>query len=169
MFRYRATAADAGSASRLAAGPGTLLWGGIDAEGVPFLEPAFVVDAPPSGPPVPGPYTLTGEDAAGVQLFSFSFGMEEIAHGAGDAHFAFVLPAEPAWAASLASITLTAPGGSVTLDGETDTPMAIVRDVRSGQVRAFLRGLPERPSLSAGGSLEIYWSRGIPNLAAWER
>jgi len=147
---------------------GLLVWGGVDDEGVPSLEPAVVVDAPPSGPRGPGPYTLTGTDAAGGRLFSFSFDMEEVADAEGEvAQFAFILPVEPGWAGSLASITLTAPDGSATLDGETDVPMAIIRDVRSGQVRAFLRGLSERPAPSAG--FEAYWSRGIPDREAWER
>ena len=169
MVRYRlAEAEDQGSPSPYAEGPGILLWGGIDAEGEPSLEPAFVVDAPPTEPPGPGPHTLTGMDAAGARLFSFSFDMMEISHAEGEtAHFAFVLPVEPEWPGALASITLAAPGGSVTLDGDTDAPMAIVRDIRSGQVRAFLRGLSEPPALRA--DFQVYWSRGIPNREAWER
>jgi len=111
---------------------------------------------------------LTATDAAGARLFSFSFDMEGVADAEGEvAQFAFILPVEPGWEGSLASIRLTAPDGSATLDGETDAPMAIVRDVRSGQVRAFLRGLPERPALPAG--FEVYWSRGIPDREAWKR
>ena len=147
---------------------GLLVWGGVDDEGVPSLEPAVVVDAPLSGPRGPGPYTLTGTDAAGARLFSFSFDMEEVADAEGEAaQFAFILRVEPGWEGSLASISLTAPDGSVTLDGATDAPMAIVRDVRSGQVRAFLRGLSQRPRLPSG--FEVYWSRGIPGREAWKR
>ncbi len=76
-------------------------------------------------------------------------------------------PGSPSLLGSLASITLAAPDGSATLDGETDAPMAIVRDVRSGQVRALLRGLSERPSLPPG--FPPYWSRGIPDREAWKR
>jgi len=148
--------------------PGLLVWGGVDGKGKPSLEPAFVLDAPPSRPHRPGPYRLTGKDASGARLFSFSFAMDSIADGeVGAADFAFILPVEPEWAGSLESITLTAPGGSATLDGETDAPMAILRDVRSGQIRAFLRGLSERPALPAG--FESYWSRGIPDREAWKR
>ena len=82
----------------------------------------------------PGPYTLTGKDAASVRLFSFSFGMEVVADAEGKvAHFAFVLPFEPEWAGSLAIITLAAPDGSVT-PGR--------RDRRPDGDRA---GHPERP------------------------
>ena len=169
MVRYRLIEAEnAGSPNSFASGPGILLWGGIDAEGAPSLEPAFVVDAQPSGPRGPGPYTLIGTSAADDRLFSFSFDMEEVADAEGEtAHFVFVLPVDPGWAGSLAGITLVAPNGTVTLDGDTDAPMAIVRDIRSGQVRAFLRGLSEPPALS--GDLKIYWSRGIPELQEWER
>ena len=34
-----------------------------------------------------------------------------------------VLPVQPGWAGRLAGITLSGPGGSVTLDEETDRPM----------------------------------------------
>lgn len=169
MMRFRANGAIIpGSPAPAFAHRGLLIWGGVDNEGMPSLEPAVVVDAPPSGPRGPGPYTLTGKDAAGARPFSFSFDMEEVADAEGEVgQFAFVLPVDPGWVGSLASITLTAPDGSATLDGETDAPMAIVRDVRSGQVRAFLRGLSEPPALS--GDFKIYWSRGIPDLEAWER
>ena len=150
------------------AGPGILVWGGVDGDGNPSLEPAFVIDAPPSPPDRTGPFRLTGKDSSGSNLFSFPFAMDTIADGeVGAAGFAFILPVEPEWAGSLESITLTAPGGSVSLDGETDTPMAIVRDVRSGQIRAFLRGLSEPPALPTG--FEVYWSRGIPDREAWKR
>ncbi len=153
---------------REAPAPGVLVWGGVDGDGNPSLEPAFVIDAPPSWPRRSGPYRLTGEDASGARLFSFPFAMDSVADGeVGAADFAFILPVEPEWAGSLESITLTAPGGSVSLDRETDTPMAIVRDTRNGQIRAFLRGRPEPPAVPAG--FEVYWTRGIPGPEAWAR
>lgn len=38
--------------------PSLLLWGGVHEDGAPFLEPAFVVDAPPTLPDFAGDYRL---------------------------------------------------------------------------------------------------------------
>ena len=139
-LRYRLFDEGPGTAAAVAA-PATslLLWGGVDADGAPFLEPAFVVDAPPALPDSVGAYRITGRTAADRTLFSVSFAMPETADGDGSSSFVFALPAPPEWADNLASITLSGPGGSVALDGETDHPMAVVRDPRSGQVRGILR------------------------------
>ena len=42
-----------------------LLWGGVNAAGEPFLEPAFVVDAPAALPDSAGAFEVTGRDAEG--------------------------------------------------------------------------------------------------------
>ena len=153
---------------------GLLLWGGIDADTVPYLEPAFVVDAPPALPGSAGTYTATGRTAGGAELFSLSFAMPETSDGDGSSSFAFVLPVRAAWEGSLAAITLVGPGGSFTLDGESDFAMAILRNPRTGQVRGILRDPPASllaPAAAAAGSLapgvEMLFSRGIPETAAW--
>ena len=153
-----------------------LLWGGVSADSVPFLEPAFVVDAPPALPDSAGEYRVTGRTASGGELFSLSFAMPEVADGDGSSSFAFVLPARPGWADALASITLSGPGGSVTVDRESDLSMAILRNPRNGQVRGILRDLPPATQAAraavgraAGPGLEVLISRGIPDVAAWRR
>ena len=88
---------------------GLLLWGGIDADTVPYLEPAFVVDAPPAPPASAGAYTVTGRTVGGAELFSLSFAMVETADGDGSSSFAFVLPVRSEWEENLARITLTGP------------------------------------------------------------
>ena len=166
-FEYRASLSQN---VELAYGPQQtiLLWGGLDAAGTPLLEPAFVVDAPPALPGSPGPHSLTGKDQHGAELFSVSFEMDEIADGEGEsASFVFLLPVQPGWAGALASITLSGPGGSVTLDGDTDVPMTIVRDTENGQVRAILTGARVPPPARSG--LEVLLSRGIPARGEWER
>ncbi len=102
--------------------------------------------------------------------------MPETADGDGSSSFAFVLPARAGWEGNLASITLTGPGGSATLDGESDRPMAILRNPRNGQVRGILRDLPPPVQVAGdaapgGGAagLEVLISRGIPAAAAWRR
>ena len=148
-----------------------LLWGGMGADSVPFLEPAFVVDAPPSPPGSGGDHRITGTAADGSVLFAFDFGMTEIADGEGRAGFAFVLPVEPAWEAGLDAITLSGPGGAATLDGDSDMPMTILRSPRTGQVRGFLRGPQAQPDGGDGAlrEAEVLFSRGIPDPGAWRR
>ncbi len=136
------------AASRVAAAPvqSLLLWGGADSTGTPYLEPVFVVAAPPSLPDAHGPWTIEGRDADGAMLFALPFAMPEIADaGEGAGGFAFVLPTGRGWEA-LASVTLSGPGGTAALDADTDRTMSIWRD-RDGQVRAILRGpaVAQRP------------------------
>ena len=153
-----------------------LLWGGVDADRVPFLEPAFAIDAPPRLPRSGGEYRLFGRTGKGAELFSLTFDMPEMADGDGRSSFAFVLPVEPGWEGNLATITLSGPGGSATLDGDSDQPIVIVRNVRTGRVRAILRDLPstartQADAAAAVGSapgLSVLFSRGIPGADAWK-
>ncbi len=153
--------------------PTLLLWGGVDSTGTPHLEPAFVVDAPPTLPEAVGPWTIEGTTATGQTLFTLPFAMPEIADGGGgEGGFVWQLPIRPGWE-GLASITLTGPGNATaTLDSSTDRPMHILRDMR-GTVRAILRGDPLQadamPGPLAGIPLEIITSRGIPAVTAWQR
>ena len=155
---------------------GLLLWGGIDADTVPYLEPAFVVDARPALPSSAGAYTVTGRTGGGTELFSLSFAMPETADGDGSSSFAFVLPVRAGWEGSLASITLTGPSGYATLDGESNLGMAILRNPRTRQVRGILRDLPApiQAAMDAAGragraGLEVLFSRGIPGAEGWRR
>ena len=151
-----------------------LLWGGADADGELYLHPAFVVDAPPVLPDAAGEHRISGQTVDGDELFSLDFAMPETADGDGRGSFVFAVPADPAWAGELASVTISGPGGSFTLDGETDLPMTILRNPRSGQVRGILRDLPpvtqaamDAAGQTAGSGLEMLFSRGIPGAEAW--
>ncbi|MCY4645539.1 MAG: M66 family metalloprotease [Gammaproteobacteria bacterium] len=153
-----------------------LLWGGAEADGAPFLNPVFVVDAPPALPDSAGAYTLTGRTDGGTELFSLRFAMPRTADGAGGSGFAFALPVEPGWADELAGITLAGPGGTFALSDDSDVPTAILRDPATGRVRGILREvpLPARAAMapaerSAGPELEMLFSRGLPDAAAWRR
>ncbi len=153
-----------------------LLWGGVGADSVLFLEPAFVVEAPAALPDSAGEYVITGRAADGSELFSLPFTMPETADGDGSSGFAFVLPVRPGWEGDLASIALTGPGGSFTLDGDSDLSVTILRNPRNGQVRGILRDLPgpaqaamDLATGQAGPGLEVLFSRGIPDAAAWRR
>ena len=154
-----------------------LLWGGRTREGAPYLDPAFVVDAVPSIPDAGGEYTIEGMTGEGTLLFSFPFDMPVNPDAEGqEASFVFAIPAQAGWAGNLASIALSGPGGSATLDESTDQAMAILRDSRTGRVRAFLSGLPPATQAAAdavgdaaGQGLEALFSRGIPSADAWRR
>ena len=166
------------SAAALAASPARslLLWGGVDTTGTPFLNPAFVAAAPPTLPDSAGAYTVTGRDARGGELFSLNFTMPEVADGDGGSSFVFALPVRQEWEANLATVTLSGPNGTVTLDGDTDNPMAILRDPVTGQVRGFLRDLPPQTQAAMDAAeraiepgLQVLFSRGIPDPTEWRR
>ncbi|MDE0476238.1 MAG: M66 family metalloprotease, partial [Gammaproteobacteria bacterium] len=176
-LRYRLFEARAAAVPTVAPERSLLLWGGAGADGAPFLNPAFVVEAPPALPDSAGAYTLTGRTARGTELFSFSFAMPRAADGDGGSAFAFALPVEPSWAGELIAITLAGPGGSFPLNDDSDVPVAILRDPRTGRVRGILRDVPPptRVAMDAaersaeGPGLEILFSRGLPDVAAWRR
>ncbi len=176
-LRFRLADEGSGSGAMVAEPAASLmLWGGVDADGVPFLEPAFAVDAPPLLPDSAGDYRITGTAAGGETLFSISFTMPVLADADGESSFVFIVPARPSWQAALAAITLTGPGGTATLNGESNRAMAILRDPLTGQVRGFLRDLPAAARVAAdlagrtaGPGLDMLLSSGIPDAAAWRR
>jgi len=141
-----------------------LVWGGVDADGDPFLDPSFVVDAVPWVPPPGTEYRLHGRTADGDQAFSFTFDMPEIPD-LDDGRSGFVFTVPMSWTGTLASISLVGGGGSATLDQTTDSPMTILRDPATGQVRAFLRGPRAAAMVMDGGEpgMEMFFSRGIPD------
>lgn len=175
-LRYRLFEARAAAVPTATPATSLLLWGGADADGAPFLNPVFVVDALPALPDSAGAYTLTGRTARGAELFSFSFAMPRAADGDGGSGFAFVLPAESGWAGELAGIILAGPGGTFALNDDSDLPTAILRDPRTGRVLGILRDvpLPARAAMdaaegSAAAEFEVLFSRGLPDAAAWRR
>lgn len=169
-FRQATGAAMAYSVSQ---GPSLLLWGGID-RGEPFLEPAFVIDAPTARPngQLTGEYRIAGLAEDDAELFSLRFDMPEVADAQHSSAFAFVVPVERRWADRVTRIVVSGPGGSFSLDAdEPGPPLTLVRNPRSGQLRAFLRD--QSPSLleameeaarssRLGLEMETIVSRGIP-------
>ena len=150
-----------------------LLWGGVNSTGELVLEPAFVVEAPPSMPQLDGPYRITGEGQDGDTLFSLSFGMAEISDGEGGS-FAFILPVQPDWATRLQSITLSGPEGVSSLDGADDPTAALLLDPVTGKVRGLLRDWPDPPTTLQAArrtlpepGLEVVISQGVPDQADW--
>ncbi|WP_428275802.1 leucine-rich repeat domain-containing protein [Candidatus Palauibacter sp.] len=178
-----AGAAAGGEAAEPDVAPTTslLLWGGIDEHGTPFLEPAFVVEAPPRLPGQPGgAYEITGRTAAGAELFSIRPRMRPVADGNGASVFVVALPMRSERAERLAEIRLSGPEGVAVLDESSDQPMAILRDPANGQVRGMFRGdvrgvlpstLAGRDAASAGPGpeLDVILSRGLPAATARRR
>ena len=167
-----------GSAAAALASPtqSLLLWGGIDTDDNPYLQPTFVVEAPPRLPGVGGDYRLEGRDAAGAELFSLTFDIPSVADGEGAGAFAFVVPTQPGWENALASVHLSGPTGTTTLSERSEEPMAILLDPRNGSVRGFLRNASADPRIQAAAEdvsfqrgFEILFSRGIPDAAEWRR
>ena len=99
-----------------------------------------MVDAPPSLPESRGEHRLVGIDGEGGELFALDFDMRAVTHSDGRLSFVFVLPVRSGWDDALASLTITGPGGSATLSTESDIPMALLLDPRTGQARGFVRG-----------------------------
>ena len=132
-----------------------------------------MIEAPPTLPDSAGEYGLTGQSEGGAELFSLAFAMPETADGDGSSGFAFLLPVRPGWENSLASVTLTGPDGSATLNRDSDIPMAILRNPSTGQIRGILRGPPSATQAAADAGaarvqgLEVLFSRGIPDAEAW--
>ncbi len=148
-------------------GPSLLVWGARSASGELSMDPALLVEGRSLLPEARGgDYTLKGLDDAQRELFSISFEMDEPADAEeGTGIFVFLLPVERGWEA-LASLVLAGPGDAlVTLDADTEATMALIRDARSGQVRAIRGDFAERPPAPPGHV--VRWSRGVPDRDAW--
>ncbi|MYG36498.1 MAG: hypothetical protein F4205_13500 [Gemmatimonadetes bacterium] len=150
-----------------------LLWGGVSSRGTPYLEPAFLVHAPATLPRRGGVYAITGHRVSGEEAFSLRFDVLEVADGDGSTSFAFTLPVEEEWDGSIASISLSGPGGTALLTHDTDRPVTILRDATTGRIRGILRGEsagfadPDMASGSIHPHLEALFSRGLPDTEPW--
>ena len=158
---------DRDTTATAAATPTLLVWGGTDSSGQPYLDPAFVVDAPPVLPDAAGDHRVSGYDQQGGVLFTIDFAMPGISDGADGSVFAFLLPADPLWADSLAAITISGPGGSNTLERDSRQPMVIIRNPSSGQVRGILRDGARARELARG--MDVLVSSGLPPADGWIR
>ena len=164
--RYRTAHEMSHGGARRRTGPSLLVWGARSPSGELSMDPALLVEGRSLLPEARGDYTLTGLDDAQRELFSISFDMDEPADAEeGTGIFVFLLPIEPGWEA-LASLILAGPGDALfTLDGDTEATMALIRDARSGQVRAIRGDFAERPPAPPGHV--VRWSRGVPDRDAW--
>jgi len=147
---YRAASTPAGNRPEQA-----LLLSGGARDGRLRLSAPFVWDAPPKLPAVAGPYRLVGADAAGTELFAFSFSPDEIDHGGHG--FLFAVPLEDAWRSALRSVTLLGPEGRATRDMAASQRIAVFADPATGRIRSIARDWPRLddvpPRLRASGPI----------------
>ena len=154
-----------------------LLWGGVGTDGRPFLNPAFVVQAPPTPLDGTGAWQVAGESEDGRVLFDRRFEMAEMADGDGRQSFALALATEAGWADALSRVVLTGPDGSVAMDAESGSAATLLRDPVTGSVRGILRnwsGLgaaaqPDGAQALPEPGLEVQVSAGVPRPDAWRR
>ncbi|HEY9015048.1 MAG TPA: zinc-dependent metalloprotease family protein [Gemmatimonadales bacterium] len=163
-----------------------LVWGHIR-NGVPVLEPAFLVNTRPALPNGGGPYTLTGQASDGTALFTFSFTPNRVADASEKReNFAFAVPLSSARADRLSSIRLSGRGREAVLSASTGGvvqpaavevrraasggvalrwdaaahPMIMVRDPVTRQVLSFARGGNVELE-TARSQLELIMSNGV--------
>lgn len=155
--------ADAAFAARV---PSLVVWGGVDADGKPFLDPAFLTDAMPTLPPEGREFTLRVTTEGGSEAVALDFDMPSI-QDAQDGLKAFVFSVPVTWTGTLESIALVGSAGSAVLDRDTDRPFTIVKDRATGQVRAFLRGRQPAGVVAADATgaagYETLFSAGVPD------
>ena len=161
-LRHR-LAAEADSAAFQGKTRSLLVWGGRDEAGRVYLEPALIADAVPSLPPGGRGYRLTGTTDTGEEEFAFTFDMPYIPEVEGE-RSAFVFAIPVTWSGDLATISLAGSRESVRLDKDTDSPMTILRDPATGEVRAILRR-EQASAMDVVGEpgLVAVFSRGIPD------
>ena len=175
-LRHRLTPEGTNDAAHLTPVTSLLLWGGLDPEGGPYLEPIFVVDAPPTLPQSAGDYKIAGWTSAGDTLFSLNFDLALAGHPDPSSKFAFVLPVDQDWADIPSTITFSGPNGHFTMDGDTSQPMVVLRNPRTGAIRGILRdpsGLKTQADYAdvaiAYPGHQVLYSQGIPDSTAWRR
>ncbi len=160
LAHRRATEDFGGTVPAASAPPETtlLLWGGVGDDEF-LLEPAFLMEGTPRLPESGGPYRLEGFTGDGSAHFSFDFTPDPVEFGGG--HFLFAVPYDPERDGALTRVVLSGPEGEYVLGPSSESPMAIVTNRASGQVRAILRDWNGGFNL-VDGDTEIMVSDGLP-------
>lgn len=152
-LRYRLGAPSAARSGRR--GRTLIVWGGTR-HGVPVLEPGLAWDAAAKLPERPGPYRVTGWDAAGREMFSLSFAPAVTSDGGRS--FLFAIPFGGDWAGVPARMELSGPEGRAASDVAASRRVAVFTDRASGEIRGIARDWPD--PTPASGRWEM--RRGAP-------
>lgn len=158
---HRRATEDFGSAPAAAPAPTEktlLLWGGVGDEEF-LLEPAFLMEGSAALPESGGPYRLEGFGEDGAVRFAFDFTPDPVEHGGG--HFLFAVPYDPDRDGALERVVLSGPEGAFMLSAGSTSPMAIITNRATGQVRAILRDWSGGFNL-VDGDAEVMVSDGLP-------
>lgn len=135
--------------------PALMVWGLIG-EGGLEVEPAFMVEAPPSRSG--GPYSIHGTGPDGAPVFSHRFTPTEYSDGGG-LGFNVAVPYDPDRDGPLSSVTVSGPVGTHTLTAGGQPTMAVIIGA-DGQVRAIRRDWRDA---SAGlDGVRLLTSGGLP-------
>ena len=153
-----------------------LLWGSQASDGRLTLNPSFVVRAPETLPITKGDYLVEGLSDSGRQLFSLRFDMHEVADvDSTSGSFVFLINVEEEWQQSLQTIRLRRLSDEVLKYVTSKVAMSIMRNPSTNQIRGFLnhsRNLSNGDISTIKNSmrdrgLELQFSRGLPESAAW--
>jgi len=118
-----------------------LVWGRIT-NGVPYLEPAFVLSATPSGQGGSGSYRVEGLDGNGSVLFSQAFEPTAVAdaRGAAESHFAFALPLSDAVQSRLVTLRVVGQGQQFIRAMSATGPQGVAPTVPVGAAASWQGG-----------------------------
>lgn len=191
VLTFRGSAAGVATSVSTAPVRGLLVWGQIGPDGL-RLEPSFEITASPSLPTRAGPNSIEALDASGRPIFDLSFAADPIDHMPGVRQFAYVIPlpanvdapaslrlrasgrtaiqssrtmvAGREVAAGSSSATLTRVAGRSRLQWDAATyPVAMVRDVATGQILSFARG-GSTDIVTRGRDVEVTFSDGARSV-----
>ena len=126
------------AAATLPAQRSLLVWGSIR-NGVPYLEPAFVLQAQPAAPSGVGSYQVQGLDKDGAVLFTQSFEPTAIAdlRGSVESHFAFALPLSDVVQSRLVTLRLVGRGQQFLRAASAAGPQGVAPAVPQGAVASW--------------------------------
>lgn len=114
--------------------PVLMVWGGVLDDEV-YLEPVLQISGQPTLPDLSSPHILEGYDHRGMVVFTHHVPMHDVSHI--DAQgFNVLIPVPPV---PVSSITLSGPNGMATLASESTSPLAVIVDATTGEVRAIRR------------------------------
>jgi hypothetical protein len=134
-----------------------IVWGSVDGDSI-HLEPSFTARTRPALPRRPGAYSLSGSDARGASLFTFSFDPARLDHGE-TRQFLFAIPFSISQESALARIAVAG-------EGRSNERLRAAGAFSSSRLATF--GAPRVGSPSAGRATISWDTSAAPLLIARE-